>query len=171
MLPGIFANMMPVLMRKHWKFLDYPVDFNLKWRDGEPLLGTHKTWRGLIAGTLVAIGVVAIQKVLIDQSFFENLSILPYQDYSVWLVGFLIGFGVLFGDMVKSFFKRRFKIKPGDKFIPWDQIDSVLGALIFISFVWFPPWSLIFTLLILSFLLHIIVRHLGYYLKVNKKKW
>ena len=62
MLPGIFANMTPVLIRNHWKFLERPVDFNLKWFDGKRLLGDHKTWRGFISGTLVSIGIVAIQK-------------------------------------------------------------------------------------------------------------
>lgn len=171
MLPGIFANMTPILVRKHWKFLAYPVDFNRNWRNGKPVLGSHKTWRGLIAGTLAAIVVVAIQKALLSQEFFEAISILPYQDYSIWLIGFLIGFGVLFGDIVKSFFKRRLKIKPGAKFIPWDQTDAVLGALIFISFVWAPPWSVITTLLGLSFVLHIVIRHLGYYLRINNQKW
>lgn len=171
MLPGIFANMMPVFMKRCGNIFAYPVDFNLKWREGEPLLGSHKTWRGLISGTLVAIGVVAVQKALVDQEGFENISIFPYKEYSVWLVGFLIGFGVLFGDMLKSFFKRRLKIKPGEKFIPWDQTDAVLGALLFISLIWTPSWILVFTLVVLSFLLHIAIRHLGYYLKINEKKW
>lgn len=171
MLPGILANMTPILIRKHWKLLDYPIDFNHKWRNGDPLLGSHKTWRGLISGTLVSVGTVAIQRILVNQEFFESISLFPYQKHSVWLAGFLIGFGVLFGDIVKSFFKRRLKIKPGDKFIPWDQTDSVLGALVFISFIWVPPWSLVFTLLILSFIFHIGIRHLGYYLKINAQKW
>lgn len=170
-LPGIFANIMPVLVKRNFKFLAFPVDFNLKWRDGEPILGSHKTWRGLIFGTLMAILVVTIQKNLVEKEFFNSISLFPYREYSAWLVGFLIGFGVLFGDIAKSFFKRRFKIKPGDKFIPWDQIDSVLGGLVFISFIWLPPWSLVITLVILSFVTHIIIRHLGYYLKINDGKW
>jgi len=170
MLPGIFANMTPVLVRKINLF-NYPVDLNKKWIDGEPILGSHKTWRGLILGILAAVGVVAIQKQLLQFEAFDNITLFPYQEHSVWLTGFVIGFGVLFGDMVKSFFKRRVKIKPGDKFIPWDQTDAVLGGLVFISFLWIPPWSVIVTLILLSFFLHIIIRHLGYYLKINKKKW
>lgn len=170
MLPGIFANMMPVLVRKV-NVLNYPVDFNKKWIDGDPILGSHKTWRGLVSGTLAAIGVVAIQRNLLQYESFEEISIFPYQEYSVWLSGFLMGFGVLFGDMVKSFFKRRVKIKPGERFIPWDQTDAVLGGLIFICVLWIPHWSAIVTLILLSFFLHIIIRHLGYYLGINSKKW
>ncbi|PIY96719.1 MAG: hypothetical protein COY66_03340 [Candidatus Kerfeldbacteria bacterium CG_4_10_14_0_8_um_filter_42_10] len=170
MLPGIFANSVPVLVKKI-NVLNYPVDFNKKWIDQQPILGSHKTWRGLIFGTLAAIGIVAVQKQLWQIEAFESVSILPYQEHSAWSIGFLMGFGVLFGDMLKSFIKRRVKIRPGDKFIPWDQTDSVLGGLIFISFLWIPPWSVIITLLLLSFVLHIIIRHLGYYLGINSKKW
>lgn len=170
-LPGILANMIPVLVKKNFNFLARPVDFNLKWRDGESILGNHKTWRGLFFGTLSAILVVAIQKTLFDYEFFRNISLFPYQEHSFWSAGFLIGFGVLFGDMVKSFFKRRLKIKPGDKFIPWDQLDAVLGGLIFISIIWQPPWLLVITLVVLSFTTHIVIRHLGYYLKINDGKW
>jgi len=169
MLPGIFANMMPVLMKKHWMWLARPVDFNLKWFDGKNLLGDHKTWRGLVSGTVVSIIIVAIQKWLLQFETFEKISIFPYDQYSVWLTGFLIGFGALFGDMVKSFIKRRVGIEPGKKFIPWDQIDAAVGAIALVSIIWPVGWIRSLALIIFTFVLHILVRNVGYYLKINKR--
>ena len=106
---------------------------------------------------------------MLKYPFFSNLSLL---NYSNWLaIGFLLGFGALFGDLVKSFFKRRMNIKPGKSFFPWDQLDYTIGALVFILFLYIPSWQLVITILIISTLLHIIVKHIGYYLKINKIKW
>lgn len=68
------------------------------------------------------------------------VSFLPvYSDYfnlysswfgAAWL-GAWLGLGALFGDIVKSFFKRRLGIKPGTMFQPWDGIDYMIGAIIF----------------------------------------
>ena len=171
MLPGIFANMTPVLIRNHWKFLERPVDFNLKWFDGKRLLGDHKTWRGVISGTLVSIGIVAIQKWLMRFETFEGISWFPYDEYSVWLVGFLIGFGALFGDIVKSFFKRRVGVPPGKAFIPWDQIDAAVGAIALLYIIWPISWQDSLSLIIFTFVLHILTRNIGYYLRINKERW
>lgn len=171
MLPGIFANMMPVLMKKRCKWLALPVDFNLNWFDGKRLLGDHKTWRGLVSGTLVSIAIVGVQKWLAQFDLFDRIGIFPYTEHSFWLVGFLVGFGALFGDMVKSFIKRRVGIEPGKKFIPWDQIDAAVGAIALISIIWPVGWLRALTLIAFTFILHILVRNIGYYLKVNKERW
>src|SRR4051812_27852644 len=47
------------------------------------------------------------------------------------LLGAWIGLGALSGDLVKSFAKRRRGILPGQAWIPFDQIDWLLGALAF----------------------------------------
>ena len=45
-----------------------------------------------------------------------------------------ICFGALLGDIVESFFKRRVGRKRGENWIPFDQLDFILGVLFF-SFV------------------------------------
>jgi CDP-diglyceride synthetase len=42
------------------------------------------------------------------------------------------------GDAVKSFFKRRLGITPGKSWFPFDQLDFVLGAILFVSIIKFP---------------------------------
>ena len=51
------------------------------------------------------------------------------------LVGGTIAAGALVGDMGKSFVKRRLGKKPGSMFQPWDGIDYMIGAIIFML-----PW-------------------------------
>ena len=42
-----------------------------------------------------------------------------------------ISFGALIGDIIESFFKRRIGKGRGEDWIPFDQIDFILGALFF----------------------------------------
>jgi len=168
MLPAYFANMAPVLVKDYFKFLAIPLDFNKK-INNKPILGAHKTLRGLIFGIIAGIIIAFIQSLLYKYNFFTNISLI---DYSNWLlIGFLMSFGALVGDSVKSFFKRIIDIKPGKKWIPFDQLDYTIGALVFVFFVYIPPASMVGTALILSFILHIIANHLAYYLGIRKVKW
>ncbi len=168
-IPGAVANMMPVFVR-HIDFLNISVDFNKKWR-GNPIFGSHKTYRGFFFGILGAIVVSYFQKLLSVYPFFQQISFFDYTKTSFVLIGFLIGFGVLFGDLVKSFFKRRHGIKPGAKFFPWDQIDLVIGALVFISFIKIPSWQMILFFLLVGPMLHIFFNHIGYWLKIRETKF
>ncbi|MBI2546706.1 CDP-archaeol synthase [Candidatus Woesearchaeota archaeon] len=173
MLPGILANMMPVLAAR-WKILNFlakPIDSNKKWLDNKPILGKHKTYRGFILGIAVAMLVAFIQFKLYNLFVFKSLSIIPYDRYNPFLLGFLIGFGVLLGDSVKSFFKRRLNIKPGKPFFPFDQIDSVIGGLLFVSIIYIPTFKLVVSLLALSLVTHLAVRTIGYYTGISKERW
>jgi CDP-2,3-bis-(O-geranylgeranyl)-sn-glycerol synthase len=170
MLPGMLANMAPPLV-KRVHFLDYPVDFGMKLR-GRPILGSHKTFRGLFFGILVAVIIVFFQGLLFQGSvFFQGFSLFDYSQHNFVVVGLLMGFGPLFGDAVKSFFKRQAGVGPGRPWIPFDQVDFVLGWLLFTAIVYVPPWQVALTLLLTVPLLHIATNHIGYYMGVNKSKW
>lgn len=169
MLPAMIANMMPVFTR-NVSFLNIPVDFNKTWH-AKPIFGSHKTYRGFFFGILGAILVAYAQSKLYIYPAFQKISFFNYSTTSFLLIGFLIGFGVLFGDLVKSFFKRRVNVKPGDKFFPWDQLDLVIGALVFISIIKIPSWQMIVFYLIVGPVLHIFFNHLGYWLGIQKVKW
>ncbi|MBI2101819.1 CDP-2,3-bis-(O-geranylgeranyl)-sn-glycerol synthase [Candidatus Woesearchaeota archaeon] len=167
MLPAYFANMAPVIVKKINLFVA-PIDFGKK-IGNEPVLGSHKTFRGLIFGVIFAVFIAYIQFFLYSNEFFRNISFI---DYNSWLLlGFLMGLGALTGDAAKSFFKRRLGIKPGGKFIPFDQADFVVGALIFIMPIFGLTLKIFFVSVILSFVLHIIVNHTAFYLKIRNEKW
>jgi len=167
MLPAYFANMAPVIC-KRLKILSIPVDFDERF-EGQPILGKHKTYRGLFFGLLFAMVIAFVQFLLSRIDFFNKLGIL---DYSRWyLIGFLLGAGALVGDLAGSFVKRRLNIKSGKPFIPLDQMDYSIGAVIFISFVKVLEIKTIFIIIILSFILHILVTRIAFYLKIRKEKW
>ena len=167
MMPAYFANMAPVIVKKI-PFLNFPIDLNKK-INNKPLLGKNKTFRGLIFGILFGIITAFIQHIFYQNGIFIGLG---FVDYSNWLpIGFLLGFGAIFGDLVKSFFKRRLNYEPGKPFIPFDQTDFVFGAIIFV----YPLVSLTFDkviiIFILSFVSHIIVNHIAFYTGARDEKW
>lgn len=163
-LPAGMANMFPVFFVKLKSFRQ-PVDFGLRFR-GKRVLGDHKTIRGYVVGILAAILTVHIQARLA-----LDISIIDYSSQNLYLLGFLLGFGALFGDSVKSFFKRQLGIRPGSSFFPWDQLDFIIGALAFLSIVYPVTWQQALTLVIAMPLLHIVIRHIGYWLGITDSRW
>ncbi len=171
-LPAYFTNMTPPLIAriKIFDFLGKPVDFNKKFLS-KPILGSHKTWRGVIFAMLMGILTVMLQAELFQFSFIQKISFLNYQQINIFLFGFLISGGAVFGDLFFAFIKRRLQLKPGAKFLPFDQTNYVLGAALFLTcflkidiFIWV-------TIFILTFFLHIIFNRIGFLLGLHKAKW
>ena len=174
-LPAYFVNMTPPLARKAnlFNFLDKEIDFGKKFL-GQPILGSHKSWRGAILGIVVGLLVVLAQSCLYRFPAIQKISLLDYGQINIFLFGFLISTGAVFGDLLFAFIKRRLKMEPGVRFIPFDQTNYVIGSAIFLTAIlkietinWI-TWA---TLFILTFLLHIIANRIGYYLKINRAKW
>ena len=85
--------------------------------------------------------------------------------------------GSLFGDMFKSFFKRRMGMKRGASFPLVDQLDFVVGAWVF-AYLTSPEWfvsnftpSIMITILIMTPLLHLTTNIIGYFAGVKKEPW
>ncbi len=153
-LPAYFANMAPVLM----KWIPFNVPVHKRW------FGKNKTWRGIIFAVIFGMIVAFIQS-----RFTFGIEIL---DYSNWLlIGFLLGLGAIIGDLAESFIKRRLGIKPGERFFPWDQLDFIIGGLVFVSVYFVPPWQVVVMLLVLSVILHVSVNHIAFYLGIRNEKW
>lgn len=156
-LPAYIANMAPVLF-KFVAMKDTPIS--------EKHFGKNKTWRGLLVATVAGTVVFWIQKMAYTQGF-TSLALIDYADFSL-LLGFLLGLGAILGDLVKSYYKRHAGIPPGKPWVGWDQIDFVLGALLFIApLIVLPPVAALL-ILIVSPLLHIVVNAIGYFIKLRK---
>lgn len=169
LLPAGFANMAPVFFKKV-NILNYPVDLGIKYR-GYDLFGKNKTYRGFLFGILVSIIIVYIQKIIYQvYPSISKFFIIDYSAINIFLLGFLLGFGALFGDLIESFFKRRLNIKPGRPWIPFDQIDWILGSLIFVNFYIKIPLVLFILALLLFAGLHFLIRLIGFKLKINDSK-
>lgn len=120
-VPAGVANTVPVLAGKFgWlPALASPIH--------EPLLGKNKTWRGLLLGVLFGSMTGIIQYYLYPT--------FPYPTpRSALMIGAALGFGALAGDAIKSFFKRRRNIAPGQSWPLLDQIDFIVGAVIMADF-------------------------------------
>ncbi len=111
-LPAIMANLAPIFAAYYRVLpsLDRPLDGGLTLR-GQPLFGGHKTIRGLITGVIAASIIGLLQ--------------------GNFILGLAMGIGAIWGDAIKSFCKRQLNIAPGARWSPWDQIDFVIGAIIF----------------------------------------
>lgn len=167
LLPAGIANMSPVLV-KWLPFLDLPVDLGKEFK-GKPLFGKNKTYRGFLFGTLMAILVVYIQSVLFSHTLTWTL--LDYSNANVFILGFLLGFGALLGDLIESFFKRQAGIVSGKSWFPFDQIDWIVGSLLLASFYVSIPLKVIVVSILLFGMIHPVVNLLGYYLGIKKNKF
>lgn len=111
-----------------------PIDFGKTWRDGRRILGDGKTWRGLLAGTFLGMtagfGLVVGAQYLVMNGY-SYLGLTDFEGFPFMiLILFSLCFGALFGDIVESFFKRRIGRDRGQDWIPFDQLDFLVGALV-----------------------------------------
>lgn len=149
----IVANGAPILgsallkQRGAW-----PLDGGCCWRDGRPLLGPSKTWRGVVLA-LTAAGMVA------------------------WSVGLPTGIGltagtfVVFGDLLSSFIKRRLGMAPSSMALGLDQIPEALLPLLavksalhlsWLGIVETVSWFVILELLLSRILFNLHIRNRPY---------
>jgi CDP-2,3-bis-(O-geranylgeranyl)-sn-glycerol synthase len=108
----VAANSVPVLLsmmlQDRWAS---PIDGGRMLHDGQPLFGAHKTWRGLLAGTLAAGALGAGLSIGI-------------------LTAAAVGFCALLGDLLSSFVKRRLRAQSGHDAPFLDQIPEALLPLL-----------------------------------------
>jgi hypothetical protein len=91
-----------------------PVDMGLIVADGRRLLGSHKTWRGLLAGVLCAAVVASLTGL-------------------TWVTGASFGALSLLGDLVSSACKRRMGHAPGSGVPLIDQVPESLLPLVLLA--------------------------------------
>lgn len=128
------ANASPIIMRKILcNNYAFPLDANILFFDHKPLLGSSKTWRGLIASLLITSA----------SSYILGYSL---------LLGASISMAAMLGDMLSSFIKRRLKLLPSSQMLFIDQIPEVLLPSLFM----FNIFNLSLTSLILLISLFII---------------
>ena len=167
LLPAGFANMSPILAKKLWPRWDTPVDLNRTWR-GREILGTHKTYRGLFVGSITGMAVFYLQQGFFREFIFiRDLSAFDYRAVSVFF-GAWMGLSGLLGDLIKSFIKRRLGISAGQSWIPFDQIDWIIGVLFGVSILFIPDTAFIIASLIIGVALHFLTKVVGYFLHLNE---
>ncbi|HSH18295.1 MAG TPA: CDP-archaeol synthase [Candidatus Saccharimonadales bacterium] len=165
MVPAFIANGAPLLAARmpliqKW---NTRLDFGKRFH-GRPLLGSHKTWRGLVSGMVVATVVLWLQQLFAAHFNWTSLFTggIDYPALPTLILGPLFGLGALGGDAIESFFKRRRGTRSGGSWVPFDQIDYIIGAvLVSLPFVVLTmrQYVLIF---VIWFLMHLAGSYVGW---------
>jgi CDP-2,3-bis-(O-geranylgeranyl)-sn-glycerol synthase len=155
MAPAYLANMAAPFAR-FWRGWNRPIS--------ERWLGSHKTVVGGVAGISAALIAAFVQS-----RIHWRGSIVDYDRWT--LVGLLLGVGAIGGDMAKSFVKRRVKIAPGDRWIPADQLDFGIGALLLIAQVAGLSWIDAAVILAITFVGDILVNQVAFRLHIRDTAW
>jgi len=156
-VPAYFGNMMPPIAGA----LKLPLGYAI----APTKLGRNKTYRGIYSGVIGGVlGSWLLWSLQWGWYGTQSLSL------SI-IAGGLMGFGALAGDAVKSGFKRWKNIPSGKPFVPFDQLDFILGGSLFAYIVMPIPWEILLTALIITPLLHLLVNILAYHLKLKSVWW
>ncbi len=161
-LPAYVANAAPVIFGG-----GYPVDAGKSFWDGKPLFGSNKTVRGFSAGLLVGTFAGFVLSLLYQLEGFPRNFLFQYDI----LLSFTLSLGALTGDLLHSFIKRRLDISPGSPLPIADQLDFVLGALLFSALFYPPPLLIAIIILIVTPPIHLLTNFIAYLVGAKKTPW
>lgn len=147
-----------------------PLDFGKNFTDGRRIFGDGVTWRGTLIGTGIGTFIGFLQGIVSQVGLLSDLlsqtgispEILPVTIIQGILLGFCLGAGALIGDACGSFVKRRLKIERGKPTPFLDQLDFVIGALVFASIVVILPVYMIILIFVISIILHLSANIISY---------
>jgi CDP-2,3-bis-(O-geranylgeranyl)-sn-glycerol synthase len=149
--PAYCANAAPVLAGG-----GLAMDFGRNFTDGRRIFGKNKTFRGFFFGLAIGIMVGAV-----DVAFFG---------FPV-LFAVLSPLGALLGDLTGAFIKRRLDIAPGGLLPVVDQVDFVVGAIVFTLPLAIISWELAVAMLIITPPIHLLTNFAAYKLKLKSNPW
>lgn len=171
-LPAGIANMMPIFVAQvpALKRFDAPIDFGKTYR-GKRVFGSHKTWRGLLAGIVFGTLVLFLQQLAVEHSAWlqDWTSRVDYTQLPTLILGPLFAIGALGGDAIESFFKRQRGIAPGHGWFPFDQTDYIIGsAIASVPFVTLSLFQYIM-LIVIWLIIHVVASVIGYFIGVKER--
>ena len=110
--------------------------------------------------TVSALGV-GMAVGLVESAFFG---------YHIFF-GLLLSLGALFGDLTGAFVKRRLGLVPGDLLPVMDQVDFIVGAILFSLPLQIVYWELILMVLVITPPLHLLTNFVAYKLGLKNNPW
>ena len=160
-----------------------PMDGGLILKDGKRLFGANKTCKGFLGmilwGALAQIlwglllkSIPTLETLHLVYAFYENTVLFNL------MLGALLGLAYVLFELPNSFIKRRLEIREGKTaengwkwtFIWIDQIDSLIGCIIFLLFYIPLSWQQMLGILILGAGTHLGVNRLLYWAKLRKNR-
>ncbi len=152
--PAYCANAVPVLAGG-----GLPMDFGRNFLDDRRILGKNKTFRGFIFGWGIGFLVG-----LADSLVFG------LNQYGI-LFSLLTPLGALCGDLCGAFIKRRLNIAPGGLLPIIDQIDFVVGAILFSLPLAIVTLELAVVVMLITPPIHLLTNFLAFKLKLKSNPW
>jgi CDP-2,3-bis-(O-geranylgeranyl)-sn-glycerol synthase len=149
--PAYCANAAPVIAGG-----GKPMDFGKNFLDGNRVFGKNKTFRGFFFGLAVGVAVGLVECALFGYPFLFSV---------------LTPLGALLGDLAAAFLKRRLGIAPGGLLPIIDQVDFVVGALLFSLPLAIVSWELAAAVIIITPPIHLLTNYVAYKLKLKKNPW
>jgi CDP-2,3-bis-(O-geranylgeranyl)-sn-glycerol synthase len=140
------------------------LDFNKNCSDGRPLLGKSKTLRGTFFG--IMLGMVCVLAIWL---LFPQYTILLTDNYLFY--GLMLCLGAIIGDAVASFFKRRLNFSPGREVLLLDQLDFIIGGLIFTAYIYLPTFFELAVLAVATLIVHKLSNFLAFKIKLKRVPW
>ncbi len=149
--PAYCANAAPVIVGG-----GLPMDFGKNFVDGRRVFGKNKTFRGFFFGLTIGVLVGLVEVLLFSYPpLFMVLSPL----------------GALLGDLTGAFLKRRLDIPPGGLLPVVDQVDFVVGAILFSLPLGIVSLDLAVAMLIITPPIHLLTNYGAYRLKLKSNPW
>jgi CDP-2,3-bis-(O-geranylgeranyl)-sn-glycerol synthase len=149
--PAYCANAVPVIAGG-----GTPMDFGKNFTDGKRVFGNNKTFRGFFFGLAIGIAVGLMEVMVFNYPLLFSV---------------LSPLGALLGDLTAAFLKRRLGIAPGGLLPIIDQVDFVVGALLFSLPLAIIYWQLAVAVLIITPPIHLLTNFVAYKLKLKKNPW
>jgi CDP-2,3-bis-(O-geranylgeranyl)-sn-glycerol synthase len=151
--PAYCANAIPVIAGG-----GYPLDFGKRFFDGRPVLGKNKTFQGFFSGLVVGTAIGLIETMLFGYPVF---------------FGLVVSLGALLGDLAGAFVKRRLSLTPGDLLPVIDQVDFIIGAILFSFFFLYQilSWELVIAMLIVTPPIHLLTNFAAYKFGLKNNPW
>ena len=149
--PAYCANAAPVLAGG-----GLPMDFGKNFVDGRRVFGQNKTFRGFFFGLIIGVFVGLVEYAVFGYPL---------------LFSFLSPLGALFGDLTGAFLKRRLNIAPGGLLPIVDQVDFVVGAVLFSLPLGIVSWELAVTVMLVTPPIHLLTNFVAYKLKLKSNPW
>lgn len=152
-VPAYVANSTPVLLGG-----GAPIDRGRRLIDGRRILGTNKTIKGFAYGLLLGSLAGLVEAVL-------------FANYALISVGVIASLGALLGDLFGAFLKRRLDIAPGNPLPVVDQLDFILGAILFTYPLLNVTVGAVLILVIATLPIHLLSNTVAYMLRMKSRRW
>jgi len=152
-VPAYVANSTPVVLGG-----GAPIDRGRRLIDGRRILGTNKTIKGFAYGLLLGSLAGLVEAVL-------------FANYALISVGVIASLGALLGDLFGAFLKRRLDIAPGNPLPVVDQLDFILGAILFTYPLLNVTVGAVLILVIATLPIHLLSNTVAYMLRMKSRRW